>query len=197
MRLTSLFLLAAFAASTVGAASYQKRDGTIVDPIQSVNGGDLPYTGNNLEPSANLSNASLPFADLTGANMSDTILHGANLSNANLGGADLSGASLWGADVHYADLSGANLTYLDLFNTNLTDSDLSGADLTNAYYLGASNGSPYYDAETDFTDAWYDGTGGSILFDPVAAGWTLVPEPSTALLLAIGLVGLTGRRRSH
>ena len=33
MRLVTLFLIAAFAASTVGAASYQKADGTIVDPI--------------------------------------------------------------------------------------------------------------------------------------------------------------------
>ncbi len=33
MRLATLFLVAAFAASMVGAASYQKTDGTIVDPI--------------------------------------------------------------------------------------------------------------------------------------------------------------------
>ena len=33
MRLTTLFLIAAFAASTVDAASYQKTDGTIVDPL--------------------------------------------------------------------------------------------------------------------------------------------------------------------
>ncbi|HIM00327.1 MAG TPA: PEP-CTERM sorting domain-containing protein, partial [Myxococcales bacterium] len=32
-------------------------------------------------------------------------------------------------------------------------------------------------------------------FDPVAAGWTLIPEPSTALLLGLGLVGLGVRRR--
>ncbi|HIF12522.1 MAG TPA: PEP-CTERM sorting domain-containing protein, partial [Dehalococcoidia bacterium] len=28
-----------------------------------------------------------------------------------------------------------------------------------------------------------------------AAGWTLIPEPSTALLLGLGLVGLGVRRR--
>ncbi len=42
MRLTTLFLIAAFAASTVDAASYQKIDGRIVDPIQSVAGGNSP-----------------------------------------------------------------------------------------------------------------------------------------------------------
>jgi hypothetical protein len=36
----------------VHAASYQRTDGTIVDPIQSVNGGDLGYSGNNLGPGA-------------------------------------------------------------------------------------------------------------------------------------------------
>jgi hypothetical protein len=35
MRLTTLFLIAAFAASTVAAASYQKTDGTIIDPIMN------------------------------------------------------------------------------------------------------------------------------------------------------------------
>ena len=60
MRLVTLFLIAAFAASTVGAASYQKTDGTIVDPIQ-----DRYYSGASLEPSAYLYGANLTSANLT------------------------------------------------------------------------------------------------------------------------------------
>jgi len=36
MRLFTLFLLAALAASSVGADSYQKTDGTIVNPILNI-----------------------------------------------------------------------------------------------------------------------------------------------------------------
>jgi hypothetical protein len=36
MRLVTLFLIAPFAVSAVGTASYQKTDGTIVDPILSM-----------------------------------------------------------------------------------------------------------------------------------------------------------------
>jgi len=32
-------------------------------------------------------------------------------------------------------------------------------------------------------------------FDPEAAGWTLVPEPGTTLLMGLGLPGLASRRR--
>ena len=72
MRLVTLFLIAAFAASTVDAASYQKIDGTIVDPILNIIGGIHDYSGINLEPGADLSGAyrpyaNLPYAELTGA----------------------------------------------------------------------------------------------------------------------------------
>ena len=84
MRLVKLFLLAAFAASAVDAASYQKTDGTIVDPILETYGSTHPYSGDNLEPNANLDDADLTkaqllYADLTGANLIGAGLYRADL----------------------------------------------------------------------------------------------------------------------
>jgi hypothetical protein len=89
-------------------------------------------------------------------------------------------------DLERAVLSNANLT-----GSDLSGSDLSGADLSNVIGLGTTSSPNWtsiaYNSETIFT-----GTG----FDPVAAvGWYNIPEPSTALLLGLGLVGMAARRR--
>ena len=54
-----LIIAGSFFSSSAFAASYQLNIGTIIDPIQSVFGGDLLYSGNNLEPGAALSGESL------------------------------------------------------------------------------------------------------------------------------------------
>ena len=88
MRTITLFLFAALVVTSVDAASYQKINGTIVDPIQSVWGGALPYSGNNVEPYADLY-----YADLSGADLSWASLSYADLTSADLSGATLSGVS--------------------------------------------------------------------------------------------------------
>ena len=45
--------------SIAQAASYQKTDGTIVDSIMDTGGSTHPYSGNDLEARANLTNANL------------------------------------------------------------------------------------------------------------------------------------------
>ena len=69
MRLLALMLISALslASSSALAASYQRTDGSIVDPIQLVSGGDHPYPGINLQPQVSLFNEGLSNADLSGA----------------------------------------------------------------------------------------------------------------------------------
>ena len=59
MRRITLFLFAALAVTSVDAASYEQINGTIVDPILDTDGNVLSYSGNNLEPHANLTGANL------------------------------------------------------------------------------------------------------------------------------------------
>ena len=188
MRTLVLILISTvlFVSSTAFAASYEQISGTIIDPIRNRLGGFHPYVGNNLEPGANLNSADLFYANLGNANLASAFLPFANLANAYLYNADLLGAILGEADLSGADLTTADLTYAYLGNADLTNADLSGAILANAVGLSSSSGAALYDINTDFT-----GTG----FDPVAAGWTLVPEPSAALLTGLGLAGLAARRR--
>ena len=129
-----------FTASYTHAASYQKVDGTIVDPIlDKYYGNPHPYNGANLEPDADLYGTDLSHAELVGA-----WLHYANLTDANLWRAGLSGVSLQDADLtnarleeaflrhanlHAANLTGADLSYTDLLNVFLQYANLTGADL--------------------------------------------------------------------
>jgi hypothetical protein len=169
-------------AETAIAASYQQQNGTVIDPILDIFTNVHPYAGANLAPSAALSGAALTLADLDSADLAAATLTGANLASADLDHSDLSLT-----DLSSALLVEANLRFAVFNGAQLNGADLSGAQLANAIGLGLSSGSALYSAQTDFT-----GTS----FDPVAAGWSLVPEPNTALLLGLGLAGL-GRSRGR
>ena len=86
MRVSVLFLvvLVSLAPSSAFAASYQQTDGTIVDPIQTISGGNHSYSGTNLQ-----SGASLHHANLISANLQSANLGGAGMTSTNLTGANL------------------------------------------------------------------------------------------------------------
>ena len=52
-----VFLVTCSTSSFARAASYQETNGTIVDPILDTGGSLLYYSGNNLEPGADLTGA--------------------------------------------------------------------------------------------------------------------------------------------
>jgi len=171
MRKLLLAAVLVLMASGAQASSYLDIFGTVHDPILTRSGAVHSYSGPNLAPGASLAYADLAQAALVNASLTNAYLYNAYLRGANLTGADLSGADLSGAALYQVNLSGTNL---------------SGANLFNASGLTNTSGTPDYDALTNFSDTF---------FDPVAAGWNLVPEPSTALLVGLGFVGMAARRR--
>ncbi len=139
-KLYSLILVSTLAQGPVAlASSYQKTDGTIIDPILDASFSTHPYNGPNLEPELwldccmDLSGANLADADLTGADIESS-----DLTGANLRGADLMFASLAESNLSGADLRDADLTDGFLWSTNLESSDLTGANLSSAF-LGYAN----------------------------------------------------------
>ena len=166
----TVFLL--FSATAADAAWYQKwNDGTIVDPIQSINGDDLSYYGNNIEPYADLSGADLTDADLNWAK-----LWHADLTDADLTGAYLHRADLWEADLSGADLTDADLNNADVYGADLTGANLSGSILTSLQSLSSSGswaGAFYYtDNEPTWdidTDAAWRSSEGILALAPTSA----------------------------
>ena len=139
MRRITLVLSAVLATTAADAASYQKTDGTIVNPIQNriPFGGDHPYVGNNLEPGANLVGADLTQAGLVEADFAGADLTNAILIDASLNDADFSDAVLLGAAFNQSDIMGMNATGADMRGADLTlahapETSFRGADLTGA-----------------------------------------------------------------
>lgn len=135
--------------------------------------------------------AGLSDTTLVGSNFSGADLSDASFGNADLRDADFTRSGLGDSYLDYADLSGADFSSAYLQFANLTGAIVDGTNFSGAYLadtdMDLTIGSAFYNANTRFHD--------DPAFDPVAAGWVLIPEPSTALLLSLGLVGLTNKRR--
>ena len=129
-----IVVLILFTGSLVEAASYQKKDGVVVDPILDTGDSPHPYSGPNLEPNVWLDCCvDLSGANLSGANLNDTWMEGTDLSGANLSGANLTFAFLPQAKLTGADLTDANLTDAFLWETGLGGADLTSANLSGAF----------------------------------------------------------------
>jgi len=190
--------------SVVEASSYLQTSGTVVDPILDTSFSTHAYMGPNLEPGALLSSA-----NLTAANLTNAALYNTDLSGATLSGATLTYANLWDADLAHADLTSADLTFTIMVGADLTDVTLIDADLTNAHLTSAnltgatfSAGTMLMDNQTvlqhgfDELDLQTYLVGTLNAYD--ASNLTIViPEPSSALLLCLGLTMLAAGRRNR
>jgi uncharacterized protein YjbI with pentapeptide repeats len=209
-----LIVLVTLASGTAQALSYALTDGTQVDPVRTVGGLIHTYEG-QLHSGVHavgedLSEAQLIDADLSGADLRgaifddsylvrasfrDSNLLGAGFSGANLKFSDFGGATLVGAQIDNAKIAGARFAGANLLGANFSSSviiDVRGTDFTSTWSMASLGANVKYDLNTDFTGAWADS--GYTPFDPVTAGWVLVPEPSTALLVGLGLLSLGGQR---
>jgi uncharacterized protein YjbI with pentapeptide repeats len=154
--------------SVASAASYQKTDSTVVDPIQYTFGGDHHHLGPDLQPGvflgdSDLIDADLNLADLSGENLSPSLLNRSDLRDS-----DMTNVNLFALNLSGAKLSGANFSFADMSFVDVSGASFIGTNLFDTLSLDDTFGSAYYDSDTNFTN-----------FDPVSAGWVLVPEPNS------------------
>ncbi|MCP3914872.1 MAG: pentapeptide repeat-containing protein [bacterium] len=123
-------------------------------------------TGANLT-GAGLGGAEIQFADLRDAVLVDADLTAAPCQNSTFAGADLTRAVLMTANLRNCILRGATLADAQMSFTDVSDADFSDADLSGVTDLATTFGTASYNPCTQFP----------FNFDPVAAGWTLVPSP--------------------
>ncbi len=185
MHRITLTIILLLSATCADAAWYQKTDGTIVDPIQNLSGGDHEYSKGNLEPSAVLEHLVLTGADLSDADLSDAHLTWAYIESADLSGADLSGATVIFGFFTNTDLSGANLSGSDLTKVLA----YNNATWTGAFYY--TDNEPAWSSYGSGMDAAWRASEGILALAPTSA----VPEPSTLLLALFGLALVPRKRR--
>lgn len=117
----------------------------------------------------------------------NSVFNGSDLGSASLRRSEATAAQFLNCNLQGADFTEALLAGARFDGSNLRGANFSGADLSNvtSLPLAAFDSSTLYDARTNFT-----GSG----FDPLSAGWTLVPEPNALLMVAIISVPLIARR---
>ena len=157
---------------------------------------------------ANLSYHDFSYAQLDGADFRDANLRSAIFTHASLLEADFFRSRLKWAELDFGHLRASrfkdsDLRHASLVDADLRESDLRGANLAAADLRGADLRAAdlrwiLWTGQTRFEGALYDGaTLFPDAFEPLDAGM-VAPEPSTALMLGLGLMGLAlcGQSRS-
>lgn len=156
-----------------------------------------------LGPSVMTSGLLLSRAEFTSKNLSRMGLGFSTFSlvtiqRANLSDSDLSDSVMSSVRLIDTSLTGTNLARVAMFDVDFGGSDVTMADFSGATFdrvlnLGSTVGRAMYSSTTDFSGAWADS--GSTPFDPVEAGWMLVPEPTSSVFVGLGLVCLSAVQR--
>jgi uncharacterized protein YjbI with pentapeptide repeats len=138
-----LLALSGLLGSAANAASYQKTDGTIVEPIRSALCSttpctyiqdESPYSGPALEPRSRAAGFNVSFSDLREADLREADLQGVNFSYSDLSPGTFVAADMRSADLSIARLASPDLDHADLRGARwcvafLADADLHGARL--------------------------------------------------------------------